>query len=143
MFLIVVLTLHAVQTHYDPVNQLMSELALGPHGWAMFFAFAGIAVALAGIQFSIARLGATHVLRGLLVLAAVFFLAAGVFPLGETSMIHISAVAAAFVTAVLAMYLRCSRTLAGSNWHRATNGVVVSPLVDVGVGNEAMACAKG
>jgi hypothetical protein len=105
MFLVVVLTLHAVQTHYDPVNQLMSELALGPHGWAMFFAFAGIGVALAGIQFSIARLGATHVLRGLLVLAAVFFLAAGVFPLGETSMIHISAVAAAFVTAVLAMYL--------------------------------------
>ena len=105
MFLVVVLTLHAVQIHYDPVNQLMSELALGPHGWAMFFAFAGIAVALAGIQFSIATFGATYALRGLLILAAVFFLAAGVFPLGETSMIHISAIAAAFVTAVLAMYL--------------------------------------
>jgi len=105
MFLVVVLTLHAVQVHYDPVNQLMSELALGPHGWAMFFAFSGIAVALAGIQFSIASLGATHALRGLLILAAIFFLAAGAFPLGETSMIHISAIAAAFVTAVLAMYL--------------------------------------
>jgi hypothetical protein len=105
MFLAVVLALHAVQTDYDPVNQLMSELALGPHGWAMFFAFAGIAVALAGIQFSIAKLGAAHALRGLLILAAVFFLAAGVFPLGEASMIHISAIAAAFVTAVLAMYL--------------------------------------
>jgi len=58
MFLVVVLVLHAVQIHYDPVNQLMSELALGPHGWVMFFAFAGIAVALAGIQFSIAKLGA-------------------------------------------------------------------------------------
>ena len=105
MFLAVVLALHAIQTDYDPVNQLMSELALGPRGWAMFFAFAGIAVALAGIQFSIAKLGATHALRGLLILAAVFFLAAGVFPLGEASMIHISAIAAAFVTAVLAMYL--------------------------------------
>jgi len=105
MFLAVVLALHAVQTDYDPVNQLMSELALGPHGWTMFFAFAGIAVALAGIQFSIAKLGAAHALRGLLILAAVFFLAAGVFPLGEASMIHISAIAAAFVTAVLAMYL--------------------------------------
>src|SRR5258706_13466845 len=105
MFLVVVLTLNAVQTHYDPVNQLMSELALGPHGWVMFFAFAGIAVALAGIQFSIAKLGATHALRGLLILAAAFFLAAGVFPLGETSMIHISAIPAAFVTVVLAMDL--------------------------------------
>lgn len=105
MFLVAVLTLHVVQRHYDPVNQLMSELALGPHGWAMFFAFAGIAVALAGIQFSVAALGATYALRGLLILAAIFFLAAGVFPLGETSMIHISAIAAAFVTAVLAMYL--------------------------------------
>src|SRR5688500_17832577 len=85
VFLVVVLTLHVVQTHYDPVNQLMSELALGPYGWTMFFAFAGIAVALAGIQFSIAKLGATHALRGLLILAAAFFLAAGVFPLGETS----------------------------------------------------------
>ena len=105
MFLVVVLTLHAVQVPYDPMNQLMSELALGPYGWAMFFAFAGIAVALVGIQFSIAALGATYTLRGLLTLAALFFLAAGVFPLGETSMIHISAIATAFVTAVLAMYL--------------------------------------
>jgi len=105
IFVAVVVTLHVVQTHYDPVNQLMSELALGPHGWEMFFAFAGIAVALAGLQFSIAALGAKFALRGLLILAAVFFLAAGVFPLGETSMVHISAIAAAFVTAVLAMYL--------------------------------------
>src|SRR5712692_8710533 len=105
IFVAVVVTLHVVQTHYDPVNQLMSELALGPHGWAMLFAFAGIAVALAGLQFSIAALGAKIALRGLLILAAVFFLAAGVFPLGETSMVHISAIAAAFVTAVLAMYL--------------------------------------
>jgi hypothetical protein len=105
MFLVVVLTLHVVQTHYDPVNQLMSELALGPYGWTMFLAFAGIAIALAGLQFSIAKLGATHALRGLLILAAAFFLAAGVFPLGETSTIHISAIAAAFVTAVLSMYL--------------------------------------
>ncbi len=105
MFLVVVLTLHVVQTHYDPVNQLMSELALGSQGWAMFFAFAGIALALTGIQFSIGPLGAALALRGLLILSAIFFLAAGVFPVGETSMIHISAIAAAFVTAVLAMYL--------------------------------------
>ena len=105
IFLAVVLTLHVVQGQYDPLNQLMSELALGPHGWTMLFAFAGIAFALAGLQFAIATLGATLVLRGLLTLAAIFFLAAGIFPLGESSMTHISAIAAAFVTAVLAMYL--------------------------------------
>jgi len=150
MFLAVVLALHAVQTDYDPVNQLMSELALGPHGWAMFFAFAGIAVALAGIQFSIAKLGAAHALRGLLILAAVFFLAAGVFPLGEASMIHISAIAAAFVTAVLAMYLFPS--LAGRaavlapkslSWSFAA-GVAISAalghsLVPIGIGQRMAA----
>lgn len=120
-FLTVVLILHVVQTRYDPVNQLMSELALGPHGWAMFFAFAGIAAALAGIQFSIATLGATLALRGLLILAAIFFLAAGIFPLGESSMIHISAIAAAFMTAVLAMYLFPS--LAGRAAELATKSI--------------------
>lgn len=105
MFLAVVVTLHLVQPQYDPLNQLMSELALGPHGWVMFFAFAAIAFALAGLQFAIAPLGATPALRALLIVAAIFFLAAGVFPLGESSMTHISAIAAAFVTAVLAMYL--------------------------------------
>ena len=105
IFVVVVLSLHVAQPEYDPVNQLMSELALGPHGWAMFFAFAGIAVALVGLQFSIAALGAEFAVRGLLIIAAICFLAAGVFPLGQTSMIHISAIAAAFVAAVLAMYL--------------------------------------
>lgn len=105
VFVAVVIALHVVQTRYDPLNQLMSELALGRHGWAMFFAFAGVALALAGLQFAIATLGAGIALRGLLILAAVFFLAAGVFPLGESSTLHISAIAAAFVTAVLAMYL--------------------------------------
>lgn len=37
-------------------------------------------------------------------LAALSFLAAGVFPLGPTSGIHIAAIATAFVLSVLAMY---------------------------------------
>jgi hypothetical protein len=131
IFLVVVLVLHVVQTHYDPVNQLMSELAVGPHGWAMFFAFAGIALALAGIQFSIATLGATLPLRGLLILAAILFLTAGMFPLGETSTIHISAIAAAFVTAVLAMYLFPS--LAGRAAALATRSISWSLAAGVAI----------
>ena len=104
-FLVVVGYLHVVQPHYDPAYQLMSELALGRHGGMMFFAFAAFAVALVDVQFSIARRGAHWVLRALLALSAVFFLAAGLFPLGETAMEHIVAIACAFVAAVLAMYL--------------------------------------
>ena len=104
-FLVVVGYLHLAQPRYDPVHQLMSELALGHHGGAMFFAFAGFAVALIDIQFSIVRYGAHWLIRALLALSAVFFLAAGLFPLGETALEHIVAIACAFVTAVLAMYL--------------------------------------
>jgi hypothetical protein len=145
VFLAVVLLLHLVQAQYDPLHQLMSELALGPHGWAMFFAFAGIAFALTGLQFSIATLGATPVLRGLLILAAIFFLAAGAFPLGESSMTHISAIAAAFVTAVLAMYLFPS--LAGGAAMLAPKSVswpfAAGVAISVALGHSAMPMGIG
>ncbi|MGH2360990.1 MAG: hypothetical protein ACRDGM_10700 [bacterium] len=41
----------------------------------------------------------------MLSIAAFLFLAAGVFPLGATSEIHIAAIATAFVLSVLSMYL--------------------------------------
>jgi hypothetical protein len=105
MFLVTVVTLHLLQLAHDPAHQLMSELALGPHGWAMVLAFAGLALAVFGVQAAIAGLGASRGLRLLLIVAALSFLAAGIFPLGETSEIHITAIATAFVLSVLAMYL--------------------------------------
>lgn len=111
-FVITVVTLHFLQPGYDPLNQLMSELALGPHGWAMFAAFGGLAAAVFGIQMAIGAAGAPRGFRALLVVASLFFLAAGVFPLGPTSEIHIAAIASAFVLTVLAMYL--FPTLAGN-----------------------------
>lgn len=104
-FLAIVIALHLLQPHFDPSRQLMSELALGPYGAAMFVAFAGIAVAFGALLFCVAALGASPALRGLLALAAILFLLAGIFPLGEASAIHIWAIAAAFVASVLAMYL--------------------------------------
>lgn len=50
LFVSTVATLHFVQPEYEPVHQLMSELALGPFGWAMIIAFAGLALAVFGVQ---------------------------------------------------------------------------------------------
>lgn len=105
MFLVTVVTLHVLQPAYDPIHQLMSELALGPYGWAMILAFAGLALANFGVQAALGVFGGSQYLRLLLSAAALFFLAAGVFPLGAHSEIHIAVIATAFVLSVLAMYL--------------------------------------
>ena len=151
IFLAVVVPLHFLQADYDPSTQLMSELALGRWGGAMVVAFGGLALAMFGIQVSIAGLGAAMVLRLVLLLATVFFLAAGLFPLGETSLIHIASIACAFVLAVLAMYLFPS--MAGNaaraaprnvSWTLAV-GVAASvalghSVLPLGIGQRAAAC---
>jgi hypothetical membrane protein len=105
MFLLTVVSLHVIQTEYQPAHQLMSELALGRYGWTMIFAFSGLAISTFGVQAAAGAHGASRWLRMILVAAAALFLAAGVFPLGDTSELHIAAIATAFVLAVLAMYL--------------------------------------
>ena len=105
LFVLVVVTLHLLQPGYQPRDQLMSELALGEHGWVMFVAFLGLAMAILGIQAGVKSCGGSRDYRVLLGTTAASFLAAGVFPLGETYLIHISAVGIAFVLSVLAMYL--------------------------------------
>lgn len=105
MFVIIVLLLHFIQPGYEPRHQLVSELAVGQYGWSMFIAFLGLATAVLGVQAAIATLGCSHGFRVLLGVAALLFLIAGIFPLGATSLIHISSIATAFVLSVLAMYL--------------------------------------
>jgi len=105
LFVATVAILHFVQPAYEPSHQLMSELALGPFGWAMIIAFAGLTLAVFGVQIAIEVAGASGWLRLLLAASAISFLAAGIFPLGPTSEIHIIAIATAFVLSVLAMYL--------------------------------------
>ena len=104
-FVFVVAALHLVQPGYRPSDQLMSELALGPGGMAMILAFGGMAVAWGSISAALAGFGAAPGMRGLLLVAGLLFLAAGIFPLGETATIHIAAIALAFVCGVVAMYL--------------------------------------
>ena len=104
-FVAVVCVLHAIQPGYDPVHQLMSELALGPHGWAMLLAFGLIAAATLSLGVGIAQVQRALWLQGVLAVAALGFLGAGVFPLGRASEWHVSLIASAFVAVVLAMYL--------------------------------------
>jgi hypothetical protein len=103
LFLATVITLHAVQPGYDPQSQLMSELALGAYGGFMLLAFAGLSLSALGVLLGLPS--GAPLLKGLLGAASASFLAAGVFPLGDTSEIHIAAMATAFVLSVLAMYL--------------------------------------
>jgi hypothetical protein len=102
-FLVTVITLHAVQPGYDPQTQLMSELALGPYGGFMLLAFTGLSLSALGVLLALPS-GAV-LLKGILAAASASFLAAGLLPLGDTSEIHIAAIATAFVLSVLAMYL--------------------------------------
>jgi hypothetical protein len=94
--------LHLVQDGYDPLHQLMSELALGRHGWAMLIAFLSLAGAVFGVQ---AAAGGAPVLRGLFLAAGLCFVSAGVFTLDRDATMHIASVALAFVLSVLAIYL--------------------------------------
>ena len=103
LFLTTIITLQSIQPRYDPKTQLMSELALGPYGEFMLLAFAGLSLSALGVLLGLPT--GTSWLKGILAAASASFLAAGVFPLGDTSEIHIAAIATAFVLSVLAMYL--------------------------------------
>ncbi|MBI3597078.1 MAG: DUF998 domain-containing protein [Nitrospirae bacterium] len=101
VFIVIVVTLHLLQPDYDPANQLMSELALGAHGWAMLPAFIFLSVSVFGLQAALGPFGASRALRFILVVASASFLASGVFPLGAASELHIAFIVAAFVLVVL------------------------------------------
>ena len=103
--MVIVACLHLAQPDYDGRHQLMSELALGPHGWAMLPAFSFFALSIVGTQQGLRSVGGSVFLQAILVAAAVSLLGAGIFPLGQASDLHIALVAFAFVLLVLAMYL--------------------------------------
>ncbi len=103
LFLMVVIPLHFIQLDYNPRFQLLSELALGAYGWMMLFAFLGLALSAMGagiIAYHTAKF--PSVIWGL---AALCFLGAGIFPLGESDFLHIALIASAFVLSVLGMFV--------------------------------------
>lgn len=104
-FIVIVVLLHVLQPGYNPVEQLISELADGPHGSAMFFAFLSLAIALASLAFGLFQLQTPIAIPICLSLASVCFIGAGIFRLGTAAETHIAFVAVAFFFCVLAMYL--------------------------------------
>ncbi len=136
MFVVTVVALHLLQPDYEPTQQLMSELALGRHGWTMLVAFTGLGTAVFGIQAAIGTLGASRSIRFLMIATSLLFLAAGAFPLGDTSEIHIGAIASAFVLSVLAMYLFPSNagraSVAAPRWISWSLAVGVAASVALG-----------
>ena len=104
-FVAIVLALQVLQPRYDPVHQLMSELAIGAYGWTMGAAFSCLATATLAVSAGLARQRPSplmHIVRGI---AALGFLGAGVFPLGNAPDLHIVLIALAFIGLVLAMVL--------------------------------------
>jgi hypothetical protein len=100
-FAVIVCYLHLVQTDYSPLYQLMSELALGKQGALMLWAFLSFALAVAAAV----KLLPHPVLKLLLGLASLSLASAGIFKLGEATIVHVALVALAFVLLVLCMYL--------------------------------------
>lgn len=82
-FLIIVIALHKVQVNYNPIHQLMSELALGEYGIFMFFAFLSFSIAILSSQQIIAMYKNSFSISILLFLASISLLGAGIFKLGE------------------------------------------------------------
>jgi len=104
-FILIVICLHIVQPDYDPVNQLMSELALGRYGSFMLLAFSSFALSVFTAQSGLHQRKSTTFIRLFLFIAAISLLGAGVFRVGRAAEFHIILVAIAFVLIVLVMFL--------------------------------------
>jgi hypothetical protein len=104
-FCLTVAYLQMVQYGYEPMHQLMSELALGAHGQWMFIAFAGLAIAMLALAVRMASFKGHSLPTSATVIAGLCFLGAGLFPLGATSEIHIALIALAFIATGFSMYV--------------------------------------
>jgi len=104
-FIGIVAYLHIVQGDYDPVHQLMSELALGEQGNLMLAAFTLLALAASGAIGILATFNNNKLIFVLLSAASASLLGAGVFTLVSATTLHITLVGLAFVLLGLVMYL--------------------------------------
>jgi len=109
VFVLTVLILQAVQPGYNPMHQLMSELALGQHGTAMIIAFSAFSVSVFGTQVELKKYAVPIPIRLLLMLAALSLLGAGIFRLDNALEFHVSLIAIAFILLGLTMYLLPTR----------------------------------
>lgn len=139
-FALIVMYLHLVQHGYDPVHQLMSELALGDHGSLMLAAFVSLALSLLALALAPGKPKLLNPFSGILAFAALCFLGAGIFPLGATSEIHIVLVAVAFISVGVAMYIAPSyaETRHRQTWRLYSWGILAIFTLSAGAGGLVM-----
>ncbi len=104
-FACIVALLHFMQSGYDFRRQLISELADGVGGSAMFSAFLMLGTSVLCVERGLQPPANTHSVRAALVLSCIGFVGAGIWTLRAATLIHVFAVAFAFVTLVLAMVI--------------------------------------
>lgn len=104
-FCIIVIVLHFVQPGYNPLEQQISELALGKSGSWMIAAFSCLALSLWALQKALHQRGTDIGVRLCLMSAALSLFGAGIFRLDNGPNTHITLVTVAFVLIGLVMYL--------------------------------------
>ncbi len=109
----IVIPLHFKQPGYDPTHQLMSELVFGTYGWAMLIAFSSLALAAANCFIAVRTRDGSTAAQITIMISALTFFGAGIFPLDAASEVHIALVALAFISTVLTMYLLPKELLIG------------------------------
>jgi hypothetical protein len=116
-FIVSTVSLHFLQPGYDPVNQLMSELALGPYGIIMLLAFVSLASSISTLAFVIWRRCENITLPVVLLIGAACFVGAGILPIDKFNDVHVVLVFCAFVMCGLGMYLLPGCRPSSSNAH--------------------------
>ncbi|HTM43708.1 MAG TPA: DUF998 domain-containing protein [Polyangiaceae bacterium] len=104
-FLGVIVTLDLLQPTYDFRRQLISELVYGAGGRWLVAAFALLAASVFLAARGLRSGGASRLVQVLMHGAALGFLAAGIWTLRDAPLLHVSAVAFAFVSLVSSMAL--------------------------------------
>jgi len=105
IFVGIILFLHFVQSHYDFMNQYMSELAMGQYGDLMLVAFCCFAISIFSVSEILRMFGAPVFLSALFVIASICFIGAGVITLDQNATLHIMFVMIASVLILLGMIL--------------------------------------
>ena len=87
-FVLIVVFLHVVQADYDPVHQLMSELALGRNGSLMLVAFLSLSLAVFTALLILYSYSKNIAVSVLLFISACSLALAGIFKLGAHTTVH-------------------------------------------------------
>ena len=103
-FILIVVYLQAIQKGYDPLEQQMSELALGKQGSLLILAFACLALSIFNVKIGLQPYQLPTFLNSIIIVASICMLGAGIFRIGVATNLHIALVSIAFILIVLVMY---------------------------------------